>query len=251
MTASLALETRGLCKSFGALEVAREIHFSLQNGACHALIGPNGAGKTSFVNLLTGVLKPSAGQIFLHGQDITRLEQSARSRLGLARTFQINQLFRSLTVLENVVLAISERKHAPRSVFKPLAWRSDISDEAISLLESLGLAREGLHRVDSLAYGQQRLLEIAIALAQRPQVLILDEPAAGLPSAESHRIVELIEQLDSGLALLIIEHDMELVFRLARQITVLVSGSVFATGSPDEIANDPRVRAVYLGQSYD
>ena len=249
MTASVpALETRGLCKSFGALEVAREIHFTLQNGDRHALIGPNGAGKTSFVNLLTGVLQASAGQILLYGQDITQLGQSARSRRGLARTFQINQLFRSLTVLENVVLAISERQQAPRSLFKPLTWRSDISDEAINLLESLGLAQQGLQRVDALAYGQQRLLEIAIALAQRPKVLILDEPAAGLPSAESHRIVELIERLDAGLALLIIEHDMELVFRLAHQITVLVDGAVFAAGSPDEIAADPRVRAVYLGE---
>jgi ABC-type branched-subunit amino acid transport system ATPase component len=189
--------------------------------------------------------------VLLHGRDVTALDQSARARMGLARTFQINQLFRSLTVLENVAMAIAEREQLGRSLFKPLAWRSAVSEEAIELLHQVGLSEHGLRQVDTLAYGQQRLLELAIALAQRPQVLILDEPAAGLPSAESHRIVELIEQLDPGIALLIIEHDMELVFRLAEQITVLVSGAVFATGTPDDIAADARVRAVYLGEAYD
>ncbi|MCB1804659.1 MAG: ABC transporter ATP-binding protein, partial [Candidatus Competibacteraceae bacterium] len=224
-TDAVVLETQGLCKSFGALEVASNIQFTLQAGARHALIGPNGAGKTSFVNLLTGVLTPSAGTIVLRGRDVTALDQARRARLGLARTFQINQLFRSLTVLENVVMAIAERERLGRSLFKPLGWRSAISEEAIELLQRVGLAEQGLRRVDALAYGQQRLLEVAIALAQRPKVLILDEPAAGLPSAESHRIAELVEQLDPELALLIIEHDMELVFRLANQITVLVSGA--------------------------
>ncbi|MEZ5592112.1 MAG: ABC transporter ATP-binding protein [Gammaproteobacteria bacterium] len=246
---AVVLETRGLCKSFGALEVASNIQFALQAGARHALIGPNGAGKTSFVNLLTGVLTPSAGTILLRGRDVTALDQARRARLGLARTFQINQLFRSLTVLENVVMAIAERERLGRSLFKPLGWRSAISEEAIELLQRVGLAEQGLRRVDALAYGQQRLLEVAIALAQRPKVLILDEPAAGLPSAESHRIAELVEQLDPELALLIIEHDMELVFRLANQITVLVSGAVFAAGTPDQIAADARVRAVYLGEA--
>ena len=248
-TYAVVLETQGLCKSFGALEVASNIQFTLQAGARHALIGPNGAGKTSFVNLLTGVLTPSAGTIVLRGRDVTALDQARRARLGLARTFQINQLFRSLTVLENVVMAIAERERLGRSLFKPLGWRSAISEEAIELLQRVGLAEQGLRRVDALAYGQQRLLEVAIALAQRPKVLILDEPAAGLPSAESHRIAELVEQLDPELALLIIEHDMELVFRLANQITVLVSGAVFAAGTPDQIAADARVRAVYLGEA--
>ena len=248
-TDAVVLETQGLCKSFGALEVASNIQFTLQAGARHALIGPNGAGKTSFVNLLTGVLTPSAGTIVLRGRDVTALDQARRARLGLARTFQINQLFRSLTVLENVVMAIAERERLGRSLFKPLGWRSAISEEAIELLQRVGLAEQGLRRVDALAYGQQRLLEVAIALAQRPKVLVLDEPAAGLPSAESHRIAELVEQLDPELALLIIEHDMELVFRLANQITVLVSGAVFAAGTPDQIAADARVRAVYLGEA--
>ena len=248
-TDAVVLETQGLCKSFGALEVASNIQFTLQAGARHALIGPNGAGKTSFVNLLTGVLTPSAGTIVLRGRDVTALDQARRARLGLARTFQINQLFRSLTVLENVVMAIAERERLGRSLFKPLGWRSAISEEAIELLQRVGLAEQGLRRVDALAYGQQRLLEVAIALAQRPKVLILDEPAAGLPSAESHRIAELVEQLDPELALLIIEHDMELVFRLANQITVLVSGAVFAAGTPDQIAADARVRSVYLGEA--
>ena len=149
-TDAVVLETQGLCKSFGALEVASNIQFTLQAGARHALIGPNGAGKTSFVNLLTGVLTPSAGTIVLRGRDVTALDQARRARLGLARTFQINQLFRSLTVLENVVMAIAERERLGRSLFKPLGWRSAISEEAIELLQRVGLAGQGLRRVDAL-----------------------------------------------------------------------------------------------------
>jgi branched-chain amino acid transport system ATP-binding protein len=243
-----ALETRGLCKSFGALAVANEIDFRLARGGRHALIGPNGAGKTSFVNLVTGALAPSAGQIRLDGADITRLSQAQRVRHGLARTFQISQLFRGLTALENVTLAIGEREGAARSLFRPAGSRRAIIEEAYAILDGLGIAAEALRPVRELPYGRQRLVEIAVALGLKPKVLLLDEPAAGVPSGESGTIVEVIERLPAEVSLLIIEHDMELVFRLARRITVLVQGSVLTEGTPQEIAADARVREVYLGE---
>jgi branched-chain amino acid transport system ATP-binding protein len=245
----LALETRALCKNFGALAVANEINFSLTVGARHALIGPNGAGKTSFVNLVTGALEPSSGQVLLGGLDVTRLSQEQRVKRGLARTFQINQLFRSLTVLENVTLAITERHGFAGDFLRPAGHRRAAIEEAYALLERLGIADEALRPVKELAYGRQRLVEIAVALGLDPKVLLLDEPAAGVPSGDAGRtIVDVIEHLDADIALLIIEHDMDLVFRLARRITVLVQGAILVEGTPQEIAADPRVREVYLGE---
>jgi branched-chain amino acid transport system ATP-binding protein len=247
MTAA-ALETRGLSKSFGALQVARDISLTLEAGARRALIGPNGAGKTSLVNLITGVLRPSAGRVLLHGEDITRLSQAKRARRGIARTFQINQLFRGLSVLENLCLTIGERTGACNNLWRPAGAKRAVIDEALGLLEGLRLGEDARKPVRELPYGRQRLVEIALALAQRPRVLLLDEPAAGVPSAESHIILDAVERLDKDIAVLIIEHDMDLVFRLARQITVLVAGAVLTEGAPREIAADPRVRAVYLGK---
>ena len=247
-SADLALETQSLCKSFGALGVANEINFRLARGARHALIGPNGAGKTSFVNLVTGVLELSSGRIFLEGSDITHLSQAQRVRRGLARTFQINQLFRGLTVLENVTLAVGERHGTAGKLFRPAGKRRWIIEEAYELLEQLGIADEALRPVRELAYGRQRLVEIAVALGLKPKVLLLDEPAAGVPSGESGTIIDVIERLPADLALLIIEHDMDLVFRLARRITVLVQGTILIEGTPREIAADPQVREVYLGE---
>ena len=245
----LALETRALCKNFGALAVANEINFSLAVGARHALIGPNGAGKTSFVNLVTGALEPSSGQVLLGGQDVTRLSQAQRVKRGLARTFQINQLFRSLSVLENVTLAITERYGFAGDFLRAAGHRRAVIEEAYALLERLGIADEALRPVKELAYGRQRLVEIAVALGLDPKVLLLDEPAAGVPSGEAGRtIVEVIERLGADIALLIIEHDMDLVFRLARRITVLVQGAILVEGTPQEIAADARVREVYLGE---
>jgi branched-chain amino acid transport system ATP-binding protein len=244
-----ALETRALCKNFGALAVANEINFGLAVGARHALIGPNGAGKTSFVNLVTGALEPSSGQVLLGGQDVTRLSQAQRVKRGLARTFQINQLFRSLTVLENVTLAITERHGFAGDFLRAAGRRRAVIEEAYALLERLGIADEALRPVKELAYGRQRLVEIAVALGLDPKVLLLDEPAAGVPSGEAGRtIVDVIERLGADIALLIIEHDMDLVFRLARRITVLVQGAILVEGTPQEIAADPRVREVYLGE---
>ncbi len=245
-----ALETIGLHKHFGALIVANDIHFRLEAGARHALIGPNGAGKTTFINLITGRLSPSAGRIMLGGRDITVLPQAARVRRGLGRTFQINTLFRGLSVLENVCLAVGEHEGIGGDMLRPVRARRATLEHGYALLERLRIADDALVPVKELPYGKQRLVEIAIALGLQPTVLLLDEPAAGVPSAEIAIILDVIEQLPSDIAVLIIEHDMELVFRFARRITVLVQGSVLIEGTPAEIAADARVREVYLGEGH-
>ena len=245
-----ALETIGLHKRFGALIVANDIHFRLEAGARHALIGPNGAGKTTFINLITGRLSPSAGRIMLGGRDITALPQAARVRRGLGRTFQINTLFRGLSVLENVCLAVAEHEGIGGDMLRPPGAQRAVLEAGYALLERLRIADDALVPVKELPYGKQRLVEIAIALGLRPTVLLLDEPAAGVPSGEIAIILDVIEQLPSDIAVLIIEHDMELVFRFARRITVLVQGSVLIEGTPAEIAADARVREVYLGEGH-
>ena len=243
-----ALETGGLQKSFGALTVANAIDFRLERGARHALIGPNGAGKTTFVELVTGALRPNAGEIRLDGADVTQMAQAVRVKRGLVRTFQITALFRRLSILENVTLAICERQGIAGDLVRPAGHHRAAVEEAHALLQRLGLEEEALRPVNMLAYGRQRLVEIAIALALSPKVLLLDEPAAGVPSGESGRIIEVIERLPQNIAVLIIEHDMDLVFRVAQRITVLVQGSVLVEGLPEEIARDPEVRRVYLGE---
>ena len=245
---SAVLETQALCKSFGALTVADRIDFRLEAGARHALIGPNGAGKTTFVNMLTGALAPSSGRILLGGEDVTRVRQAARVKRGLGRTFQINQLFRRLPVLDNVALGVAERLGVARRMWKPASAHAEVRDESLALLASLGLAADADQRVLDLPYGKQRLVEIAIALGLKPAVLLLDEPAAGVPSLESHRILEVLDRLPADISILIIEHDMDLVFRFAQRITVLVQGQVLVEGTPGEIAADKRVRDVYLGE---
>ncbi len=245
-----ALEVQGLNRSFGALHVTREVDLVLGRGARHALIGPNGAGKTTLVNLITGVLRPSAGRVLLEGADITGLRQAERARRGLARTFQINQLFRGLTVLENICLAIGERDEHCNNLWRSAGSKRVVIDEALDHLDSLSMADDALKLVRELPYGRQRLVEIAIALAQRPRVLLLDEPAAGVPSSESHLILDVVAALNPEIAVLIIEHDMDVVFRFASEITVLVAGAVFTQGTPEQIRKDARVREVYLGQEH-
>jgi ABC-type branched-subunit amino acid transport system ATPase component len=243
------LETSGLVKQFGGIVATNDVTLSVEKGARHALIGPNGAGKTTIINLLTGVLRPTAGAITLDGRDITNLEPHKRVQLGIARTFQINRLFRGLSVLENVYIAVAERVGAAREIFRPAGRRKDVIEEAMHLLETLKLQDNARNRVSELPYGRQRLIEIAIALGLKPEVLLLDEPAAGVPSAESHIILDAVAGLPAEIGVLIIEHDMDLVFRLAERITVLVGGQVLTEGTPAEIAANPRVKEVYLGEA--
>ncbi len=246
-----ALEVTSLQKSFGAIGVANNINLSLPRGARHALIGPNGAGKTTFVNLITGVLRPSAGKVLLDGEEITHLSQAARTRRGIARTFQVNQLFRGLTVIENLYLAIGERTGACNHLWRSAGAERAVIEEALDHLESLALIDDARKPVRELPYGRQRLVEIAMALAQRPKLLLLDEPAAGVPSSENHLILDVISRLDPNITVLIIEHDMDVVFRFANRITVLVAGTVLTEGAPREISSDERVRSVYLGEDYE
>ena len=247
---SAVLQTTRLCKSFGALTVAADINFTLQPGARHALIGPNGAGKTTFVNLLTGRLAPSSGSVMLAGQDVSQLDMAQRVKRGIGRTFQINTLFGNMSVLDNVALGVAERRGAGGGWWRPASAFGAVRDEALELLTLLGIADDSPQRVLDLPYGKQRLVEIAIALGLKPKVLLLDEPAAGVPKAESTRILDALGQLPKDIAILIIEHDMDLVFRFAERITVMVQGEVLCEGTPSEIENDARVREVYLGESH-
>ena len=244
------LETKGLCKNFGALVVARDIDFALEAGARHAVIGPNGAGKTTFVNLLTGALPPSSGSVLLDGRDIAGLAEHERVKRGLVRTFQINTLFNGLSVLENIYLTVAERMGVASGLFRPVGSRPEVVAEAERLVELVQLQDDAGRTIDELPYGRQRLVEIAIALALEPRVLLLDEPSAGVPNAESHIILDAVAALPADIAIMIIEHDMDVVFRFAERITVLVSGAVLASGPPEEIAADERVRAVYLGHGH-
>jgi len=244
-----ALATRGLAKKFGSLVVASDIEIVLPKGVRYALIGPNGAGKTTLINLITGMLRPDAGQILLDDADITVLPPDQRVRRGLVRTYQINSLFPYLTALESVTLAICERSRAARTWWRQLpAYRHEI-DEAYEILVALTLAPVCNRPTRELAYGQQRLLEIALALATRPKVLLLDEPAGGVPREESKELFAAIAGLSQDITVLFIEHDMELVFRFASRVIVMVGGRVLVEGTPHEIATDPRVRAVYLGKA--
>ena len=244
-----ALELRRVCAGYGETVVLEDIDLALAPGECVSVIGRNGVGKTTFINLLAGVLSPSRGHVLLQGLDVTGKTQAERVKLGLARTFQINRLFRGLTVLENVCISVAERVGAAPSMIYPVGRRADVIEESMRLLEMLKLTAEAGRRVSELPYGRQRLVEIAIAIGLKPQVLLLDEPAAGVPSAESHIILDAIESLPDELAVLIIEHDMDLVFRFARRVTVMVSGALFAEGTPREIEANAQVRAIYLGQA--
>lgn len=243
------LRTEGLGKSWGAFAANSDISLTFAPGARHALIGPNGAGKTTFINLLTGALPPSAGRIWLGERDITALPQHARARLGMTRTFQINTLFPGLTVLESVVLAVAERTGASRIWGRTVASQSALVDEAMSVLALLRLEHEADTETRQLPYGRQRLLEMALALATRPSILLLDEPAAGIPAGESAELFAVIAGLPRDITIIFIEHDMDLVFRFAERISVLVAGRVLTEGTPAEIAADPRVREVYLGEA--
>ena len=242
-----ALSTRGLDKSFGSLVGASDIALDLPPGERYALIGPNGAGKTTLINLITGMLKPDKGQIFLGESEITALAPEERVKCGLVRTFQINTLFPHLSALEAVALAVCERRGYAGSWWRKLPAYADAVEEAYAILQSLRLAASCYRPTYELAYGQQRLLEIALALATKPKVLLLDEPAAGVPQQESAELFSVIANLSQEIAVLFIEHDMNVVFRFAHRIIVMVGGRILLQGTPKEIAADARVREVYLG----
>ena len=244
-----ALRTEGLSKRWGAFNANSDVSLTFAPGARHALIGPNGAGKTTFINLLTGVFPPTAGNVFLGDDDITGLPQHERVKRGMTRTFQINTLFPGLTVLESVVLAVCERRGRAGTWQRTVAQQREADDEGSALLDTLQLTRERDETTRNLAYGKQRLLEIALALATRPKILLLDEPAAGIPAGESAELFSVISALPRDVTVLFIEHDMDLVFRFAERITVMVAGKVLTEGRPAEIAADPRVKEVYLGEA--
>jgi branched-chain amino acid transport system ATP-binding protein len=247
-----ALATAGLTRDFGGFRAVAEVTIGLAQGARHAVIGPNGAGKTTLVNLLTGALRPSAGRVLLDGADVTALPQHARVKRGLVRTFQINQLFPAFSPLESVTLAMLEREGMTARWWRPVAAHAAITAEARDLLDGMRFTTTEMQiETRGLPYGRQRVLEIALALALKPRVLLLDEPAAGVPPGESRAVLDAIAALPRDVTVLLIEHDMDLVFRFAERITVMAMGAVLVEGTPDEIAADPRVREVYLGQPAD
>ena len=244
-----ALQTTSLVKKFGGFVATNTVSLNVEAGARHALIGPNGAGKTTLINLLTGFLEPTSGEVILNGDKVTHLAQHQRVKRGLARTFQINRLFADLTVLESVVMAVNERLGLGARFWQSVGSHTAAVDEAVELLERLRLLDVAHETTRNLAYGKQRLIEIALALAAKPSVLLLDEPAAGVPTIESRELFETIAGLPREVTILLIEHDMDLVFRFADRISVLVGGAVLTEGTPEVIANDPKVKEAYLGEA--
>ncbi len=247
----IVLSAQGLVKRFGGITATGNVTLDLHQGARHALIGPNGAGKTTLINLLTGVLEPTEGTIVLNGEDITRLAPHQRVRRGMVRTFQINQLFASMTPLETLALVISQHRGLGGRFWQPLGADAAVTERAHALREQFHLAEVMNQRTEHLAYGKRRLLEIAIALACEPRVLLLDEPVAGVPAGEREEILATVAALPADVSVLLIEHDMDLVFSFAKRMTVLVNGAVLTEGDPEQIAADPQVKAVYLGHGED
>ena len=246
---SAALEIRNLSKRFGGLQVTNDVSLSLEEGARHALIGPNGAGKSTLVGLISGTIRPDGGAVFLFGAEATRAAPARRTKLGLVRTFQISSLFAKLTVLENLYLAVSEQRGQSFAMGRPAAMRGETLAAAEALLAQFKLSGLANRTVSQLAYGQQRLIEIALALALQPKILLLDEPAAGIPSGETRLLMDALEALPAKIAILMIEHDMALVRRFASDATLLVNGSVAASGPIADLMASETVRQVYLGKA--
>jgi len=245
---SVVLETFSLCRNFSGIVATNNVSLRIEAGARHALIGPNGAGKTTLINLLTGVLTPTSGRIALEGEEITDLPPHHRVHKGLVRTFQISQLFPHLTPLETISIGVAERHGVGRRFWNALGRNGEVIDESAALLEKFRLADVMHQKAGTLPYGKRRLMEIALALAARPRVLLLDEPVAGVPETERDELLDTMATLPESVSVLLIEHDMDLVFNFAKQMSVLVNGALFAEGTPAEIARDPRIKAVYLGE---
>ena len=245
------LQTQGLVKRFGGITATDDVTLNIAQGARHALIGPNGAGKTTLINLMTGVLPPTEGRIVLEGQDITQLAPHARVRRGLVRTFQINQLFNTMTPLETLAMVVSQHRGLGRRWWQALGQDTAVVARCEELLAQFRLTDVMNQRTEHLAYGKRRLLEMAIALACEPRVLLLDEPVAGVPAGEREELLQTVSALPADVSVVLIEHDMDLVFEFADRITVLVNGAVLTEGTPQHIAQDPQVKAVYLGHGED
>ena len=245
----VVLRTHSLVKRFGGITATNKVSLDILRGARHALIGPNGAGKTTLINQLTGVAAPTSGRVELQGRDITGLAPHKRVGLGLVRTFQINQLFGTLTPLQSLALAVASRVGAAHRWWQPMGADAAIAAECEALLAQFRLDEHAERPTRELPYGKRRLLEIALAVAQKPSVLLLDEPAAGVPASERADILATVAALPADVSVVLIEHDMDLVFSFATRITVLVNGTVLTEGTPAEIAADPQVKAVYLGEA--
>ena len=243
------LHVENLSKSFGGLKVTQNVSLSLQAGERLALIGPNGAGKTTLVNQISGFLEADSGTIRLHDQDVSRWPAHRRVQHGLVRTFQISKLAPALQVIDQLALAIHQRERSISNMWRSKASYNAILDEAHTVLQALQLDHLAYATPQEMAYGDQRLVEVALALALKPKVLLLDEPMAGVPKSEAQLILAALERLPADLAVVIIEHDMDLVFRFAQRILVLANGAVLACGTPDEIRRNEVVRAVYLGKA--
>jgi branched-chain amino acid transport system ATP-binding protein len=250
MTTGALLQVNDLVKQFGALRATDQVTLDVQSGEIHALIGPNGAGKTSLIAQLSGHLQSDSGQIFFAGQEVTATPTHERVRRGLARSFQITRLFKSFTVLDNVALSVQARSGHSFSFWRPVRSEKALTDQAMAVLQDLGLQDRAQDPASELSHGEQRVLELGLAVATRPKLLLLDEPMAGAGPLESERIVNLIQQLRSQVSILLIEHDMDAVFRLADRISVLVNGALIATGTPEAIRNNPQVIAAYLGEEH-
>ncbi|MEM6355036.1 MAG: ABC transporter ATP-binding protein [Pseudomonadota bacterium] len=247
MTAPI-LELQGLCKSFGALVVTNDVNLTLLPGECHALIGPNGAGKTTLMQQITGLLDPDAGRIRFEGRDITALRPAARARAGLGRSFQISAVIPSFTALENAALAAQARAGFSFRFLRPAGRERRLNEAAFAALDSVGLADRASATAGGLAHGERRLLELAVALAMEPKALLLDEPMAGLGHAEGLALTDRLAGLTREVPLLLVEHDMDAVFRLAHRVSVLVAGRIIASGPPETVRADPAARAAYLGE---
>ena len=241
------LATRDLRMAFGGLVVFENLNFSLRRGERHAIIGPNGAGKTTFVSLVTGLLRPTGGDVMFNGRLITHSSPQQRVKAGIARTFQINSLFKALNPLASLVIALAEREGKGGISLRPVARQTGLIEEASALLAKFGLADDALVTTEKLPYGKQRLLEVALALALRPQLLLLDEPAAGLSTEQGHELFRQLEILTGDTTVLFIEHDMNLVFRYADRVSVFAAGALVVQDTPERVRNHPRVREVYLG----
>ncbi len=242
------LELKGIYKDFEGLQVLVDVHLGVQEGERHAIIGPNGAGKSTLFNLITGKYRPSKGRIFLKGEEITGAEPFKLNRMGMARSFQITNIFRSMTVFENVRNAILSKNKIRYNLFSRLSRMDEINKQTEEALGEIGLLERKDHIAGALSYGQQRALEIGLAIATNPEIILLDEPTAGMSTEETREAVRLIERVTAGKTLIIVEHDMEVVFRIADRISVLYYGKVLACGLPAEIRNNQRVKDAYLGE---